>query len=255
MSSNMIKQLIPDSAGQLSDEDLLALYAYPAIRPWTRFNFIASLDGSAAFNGVSAPLGNDGDRRLFGLIRRLCDVILVGAGTVRAEGYAGPLVNEDDSRWRSSNGLSPHPALAVISGSLDLDPDAELFSKAPLRPIVITASSADPERRQALSEVADVVVLGDRTVDPAACAAWLAEQGLGRVLCEGGPGIFGAFIADDSVDELCLSLSPLLTGGHGPPIAAGPESSAIRRLTLASLLQSDSALYGRWVRNPPGQAS
>jgi riboflavin biosynthesis pyrimidine reductase len=248
----MINQLLPAGAADRTNEDLLALYAYPDSSPCVRFNFIASLDGSATHQGVSAPLGNEGDRRLFGLLRRLCDVILVGAGTVRAEGYAGPLVSAEDARWRAAQGLREHPALAIISGTLGLDPDSELFEQSPVRPILFTTAEADPLRMRLLSEVADVVVVGEDRADARACAAWLHSSGLGRILCEGGPGIFGGFIADDAVDELCLSVSPLLTGGEGTRISAGVDSPALRTMTLASLLESDSALFGRWVRTARG---
>lgn len=244
----MINQLIPHAAGARTDEELLDLYSYPADSPWVRFNFIASLDGSATHQGLSASLGNPGDRRLFGLIRRLCDVIVVGAGTVRAEGYAGPLVSDEDSRWRTAHGLAAHPALAIISGTLALDPQSDLFRLSPVRPLIFTTAAADREQVQAFSEVADVVVAGEESVDGRRCTALLHAQGLGQILCEGGPGVFGSFIAEDGVDELCLSLSPLLTGGQGPQIAAGDDSPDLRRLTLVSLLESDSALYGRWVR-------
>lgn len=244
----MINSLLPSSAPGLSDEDLLALYAYPAARPWVRFNFVTSLDGSATHQGVSAPLGNDGDRRLFRLIRRLCDVILVGAGTVRAEGYAGPLVSGEDTEWRAAQGLAKHPALAVISGTLDLDPDSDLFRLCPVRPLIFTTTAAGPQRVRNLSKVADVIAMNGEGVRTRACAEELQARGLGRILCEGGPGIFGRFVAEDTADELCLSLSPLLTGGGGGRIAAGADSPALRRMTLESLLESDSALYGRWAR-------
>ena len=244
----MINQLLPHSAADRSDDDLLALYDYPAERPWARFNFIASLDGSATHQGVSAPLGNEGDRRLFGLLRRLSDVILVGAGTVRAEGYAGPLVSDEDIRWRTDQGLAAHPALAIISGTLGMDPDSDLFKLSPVRPLLITTAAADPERVRSLSEVADVVIAGGESVGARTCVSTLNDRGLGRILCEGGPSIFGGFLAEDAVDELCLSLSPLLTGGQGAHIAAGVGRPELRQLALASLLESDSALYGRWMR-------
>lgn len=244
----MIDQLLPSPARNLSDEDLLGLYAYPPQRPWIRLNFISSLDGSATHHGLSAPLGNDGDRRLFGLLRRLCDVVLVGAGTVRAEGYAGPLVSGEDIRWRTGHGLAPHPALALISGRLDLDPRSELFRLSPVRPVIFTAADADPDRVAVLSEVADVVVQDGKRVDGTSCAEWLSGRGLGRILCEGGPAVLGSLVAEDAVDELCLSISPLLTGGAGSRIASSPGTSGLRHLTLASLLTADSALYGRWTR-------
>ena len=244
----MINQLLPHSAADRSDDDLLELYGYPAERPWVRFNFITSLDGSATHQGVSAPLGNDGDRRLFGLLRRVSDVILVGAGTVRTEGYAGPLVSEEDSRWRTEQGLPAHPALAIISGTLGIEPDSDLFRLSPVRPILITTAAAEKERVRSLSEVADVVSAGAESVSARTCVSLLNDRGLGRILCEGGPSIFGGFLAEDAVDELCLSLSPLLAGGQGTHIAASVGSPELRQLALASLLESDSALYGRWMR-------
>jgi riboflavin biosynthesis pyrimidine reductase len=245
----MITSLLPGVPGPLTEADLLVEYAYPpSSGPFVRFNFIASADGAAAVAGRSGGLGNDGDRLIFALLRRLADVILVGAGTVRAEGYAGELIDPHAQAARRASGRADHPAVAIISGSLDLDPDAGLFAAAPVRPLILTTTAADPGRRRALERVADVVDCGASAVDPAQVVRHLAGRGLGRVLCEGGPAVLASFTAAGLVDELCLSLSPLLVGGEEPRISNGTGPQQPVPLRLASLLHEESALYARYVR-------
>ncbi|WP_181034941.1 pyrimidine reductase family protein [Arthrobacter sp. B0490] len=245
----MITSLVPASPEAIDDGALHGIYAYPVTdRPFVRFNFVAAADGAATSGGFSAELGNDGDKRIFAVLRRLADVVLVGAGTVRAEGYAGALVDDDDRSWRAAHGLAPHPAIAVISGSLNLDPSGGFFRSAPVRPLVLTSAAAPADRRTELAEVADVVECGRDTVEVSAVLGELEGRGLLKVLCEGGPAVLGDFIRSDAVDELCLSISPLLAGGDGPRIAVGDSPTGPRALTLASLLTEDSALYTRYRR-------
>ncbi len=246
----MITALVPASPGKIDDDALHRIYAYPAAadEPYVRFNFIAAADGAATTGGLSAGLGNDGDKRIFAVLRRLADVVLVGAGTVRAEGYAGDLVDEDARSWRKAQGAAAHPAIAVISGSLDLDPASGFFTDAPVRPLVLTSSSAPAGRRAALAAVADVVDCGTDRVDAPAILAELGRRGLPKILCEGGPAVLGDFTSSDAVDELCLSISPLLAGGAGPRIAVGASPEEPIGLVLSSLLTEDSALYTLYRR-------
>ncbi|WP_181036372.1 pyrimidine reductase family protein [Arthrobacter sp. B1805] len=247
----MIRSLLPASPGALDDDALHRLYAYPAVeRPYVRFNFIASADGAATSGGLSAGLGNDGDKRIFVVLRRLADVVLVGAGTVRAEGYEGDLVDGASKSWRSARGLAAHPGVAVISGSLDLDPTAGFFREAPVRPLILTCGRAPAGKRAALEAVADVVDCGRDTVETAGILAELERREQRRVICEGGPAVFGNFTRADAVDELCLSISPLLTGGEGPRISVGGGPDEPRALALVSLLTEDSALYTLYRRIP-----
>jgi len=241
-------------ADALDTAGLLALYA-PAdrTRPGIRVNFIESLDGSATVAGLSGALGSPADKAVFDVLRAVSDVVLVGAGTARAEGYGALTVGDDFVDWRRAAGLSAHPAMALVSGRLDLDPAGDLFAKAPTRPLVFTTASAPQDARDRLSEVATVIDAGDADgrVDPHAVRAALLERGLAQVLCEGGPSLFGDLIAADLVDEFCLTLSPTLEGGAGPRIAsahgaAGP--AAPRGLELAHVLRSGSMLLTRWVR-------
>ncbi len=245
----MISSLIPASPIEVDDEALHRIYAYPATaNPYVRFNFVAAADGAATSGGLSAGLGNDGDKRIFDVLRRLADVVLVGAGTIRAEGYGGALVDEDAQSWRTAHQLQAHPAVAVISGSLDLDPASGFFRDAPVRPLVLTCEAAPAGRRAALERVADVVTCGVATVEAPVVLAELGRRGLLRILSEGGPAVLGGFIRSGSVDELCLSISPLLVGGDGPRISVGDSPGEAAALELASLLTEDSALYALYRR-------
>lgn len=160
-----MERIFPDAAllsGAALDHEILA--APPenrrSTKPWVSFNFIASIDGAASMDGQSGQLGNAWDQRVFALLRQTADVILVGAQTVRSEGYGGELLSKSAQAWRSANWLTEHPPLAIVSGSLNLASDLEVFTQAPVRPLILTLASAPQERREALAEVADVVTVG-----------------------------------------------------------------------------------------------
>jgi riboflavin biosynthesis pyrimidine reductase len=245
----MITSLLPAASGPLTGSDLRERYAYPDPgQAFVRFNFVAAADGAATAAGRSLGLGNDGDRLIFGILRELADVVLVGAGTIRAEGYQGELVDPETRARRRGAGLPEHPALAIISGSLNLDPAGGLFARSPVRPVIYTTAGADSGRRRALEAVADVVDCGAHTVSPAEVVRSLSARGLTRVLCEGGPAVLGSFTAAGVIDDLCLSTSPLLVGGGGPRISSGAGPDRPVGLRLVSLLHEDSALYARYLR-------
>ena len=255
MTDAVIHQLFPAgvTAAALTDNELLALYAPDASatrsRPWVRANFISSVDGSATAAGLSGELGGPADKRVFDLLRQLSDVILVGAGTVRDEGYGAMILDEDAAAWRLAHGRAGQPAFAIVTGSLNLDPTSEVFAKAPVRPIVLTAESADPTRRAALEQVADVVDCGAETVEPQRMIDALAERGLGRIHCEGGPSLFGSLLRADLIDALCLTVSPSLEGGTGPRISHAREMMDLRSMTLDHVLLSGSMMLTQYSRD------
>ncbi len=240
----------PPASESLDDEGIADLYE-SGVRPWLRVNFVSSIDGSATHAGLSGGLSGEADKRVFEILRRLCDVVLVGAGTVRAEGYGAMQVDEASQAWRLEHGLSAHPAFAIVSASLNLDAASGIFADAPMRPVVLTVESAPAEARHALSAVADVVDCGRERVDPAVAVAALIERGLDRVHCEGGPHLFGDLVAAGLVDELCLTVSPVLEGGDGPRISAGAAPDAPVGLALAHILVEDDALLLRYTRPAP----
>jgi riboflavin biosynthesis pyrimidine reductase len=227
------------SAGALDDDALAGCY------PRTeglRVNFVTSADGAVSLAGYSEGLSGPGDKRVFGLLRRQCDALLVGAGTLRQEGYHAL---RPDPAWRAARGLSAYPTLVVVSGSLDLDPAQDAFAGAPVRPIVLTHAAAPdvPE----LAAVADVVVCGDTAVDLPAGVAELRRRGLTRLLSEGGPVLFGGLTTAGLVDELCLTVAPLLAGPGAGRITAGPPGPP-HAMTLRHVLETDGQLLLRYTR-------
>lgn len=244
----------PGAAAELTDDELVAFYAPPADASdqlWVRFNFVSSADGAATMDGRSGGLGTAADRRLFAVLRRPADVLLVGAGTIRAEGYAGELISADDRAWRESRGLSGHPGIAVVSGSLDLDPEGEFFQAAPVRPVVFTSARANAGRRRALDAIADVVECGEYRAEPARIRAELTERGHRLAHSEGGPSLFGTFVAAGAAQELCLSLSPLAAGPAGRRIISGPDLPETAGLHLIGVVEEDGALFLRYRFAPP----
>ncbi|WP_406036633.1 pyrimidine reductase family protein [Micromonospora sp. NBC_00898] len=243
------------ATGPLTDPELAALYGR-ADRPHLRVNFVASADGAVTLDGYSAGLSGEPDKRVFGLLRMLCDGLVVAAGTLRHEGYRAVRLSEPRRAWRREQGLAEYPTLVVVSGSLDLDPAQAAFADAPVRPVVLTRAAAEPP--PGLSAVADLVRCGDDRVDLAAGLAELRRRGLDQVLCEGGPQLFGALIAADLVDELCLTVAPLLAGAGPGRITAG-DASEPRSLPLRHVLTAaDGTLMLRYARDddrPPAGAA
>jgi riboflavin biosynthesis pyrimidine reductase len=202
-------------------------------------NFVESADGATALDGRSGPLGGETDRTAMQVLRTMADVVLVGAGTVRVEGYGGVAVSERDSRWRVEHGLTSQPELAIVSGALGLEPADAVFSRAAGRPVVVTSAGAPQSRRTALQPVADVMVCGDGpAVDLGAMLAAFAVRGWTQVLCEGGPHLFGALLDADLVDEVCLTLAPRFAGGAAGRIVQG-AAERDRRFALAHALTDD----------------
>ena len=224
-----MRQILPTFVDPV---DPMAVYAdlpVAAGRPGVRLNMIASVDGATAVDGVAGGLGGEADRALFALLRRLADVVLVAAGTARAEGY----------------GPSPVP-IAVVTRSCRLDWDSRFFTAQVARPVVVTVATAPAEARARAAEVADVVVAGERDVDLARALDVLGARGWRAVLCEGGPTLNGQLAAAGLLDELCLTLSPRLVGGDAKRLLAGPLLPGPPTLTLASACEEDGFLFLRY---------
>lgn len=241
-----IDALWPEPGIALTDDALLSRMKPPRA-PWVSANFVSSIDGAVTVDGLSAGLGSAADKRLFDLQRRPASVILVGAGTVRAEGYGPMVLDEESVAWREGSGLEPHPVFAIVSGRLDLDPDSPIFTAAPARPIVLTVATAPSDRWDALDDVADVIAAGEEQFDAAAAIVALQSRGLTRIHCEGGPSLFGSLLAADVLDEVSLTISPLLAAGDAARIAAG-EVPKSRGMALASVLRAGSVLLLRYER-------
>ena len=240
------------SGGELDADDLESAYAYPAERTWTRLNMVASVDWATAdADGRAAGLSSSGDQRVFHLLRSLADVILVGAGTVRAEGYARVLAHEVDTGLRERLGLAPLPPIAVVSASLDLPDNLVAGPPGSAATLVVTTASAPAERVARVREQAEVLECGDTVVDHRTVREALAGRGLRRILCEGGPMLSGALAAAGTLDEVCLTLSPWLLAGHAQRVASGPPIDPPPRLRLGHAIVDDDQLLLRYVRAEP----
>ncbi|WP_432836568.1 pyrimidine reductase family protein [Dactylosporangium sp. CA-092794] len=226
------------------EPDLVELYRTPP-EPWLRLNFVSSLDGAGHVGGKSEPLSGPADKRVFGLLRMLCDALVVGAGTVREENYHALRLSEERRAWRLARGLPEYPTLVVVSGRAGLDPTHRALADAPVRPIVITRAGTDAGH---LAGVADVITTGDEGLDLPEAIRQLRERGLRQILSEGGPRLFGSLTAAGLVDELCLTLSPLLAGPGAGRITDGPPLEAPATLTLRHALLAEGLLLLRYTR-------
>ncbi|MGC1513350.1 MAG: pyrimidine reductase family protein [Acidimicrobiales bacterium] len=232
-----VRQLFPHRLDVVDPLEVYAVERKPrGDRPWVLANMVASVDGAATSQGRSGSLSTPGDRQIFHLLRRLADVILVGAGTVRAEGY-GPPRGPDAT------------TIAVVSGQLDLDLASPLFVDATTRPCILTCEDADEQLTADARAVADVVVAGRDRVDLVRAMQVLRLRGADVVLCEGGPVLLGQLVELDLVDELCLTISPMLVGDQGPRILTGmsPQRRAAEPLTI---LEEDGCLFLRYRVGP-----
>ncbi len=238
---------------------LAACYAYPEDgadsadgadgadgRPWVRANMITSLDGAIAVAGRSGGLSGNADRLMFTVLRGLADVILVGAGTVRAERYrpakpTWPQLRKD---------RPPTPAIAVITRALGLDLESELLQGGPTLPrtIVLTTKQAPPDRLTAAARTADVIIAGEEQVSGQTAIEKLAERGFRKVLVEGGPTLLGGLASARLLDELCVTISPLIVGDHELRMIVS-RSAITTELKLVTLLEDDGFLLSRYLRN------
>jgi riboflavin biosynthesis pyrimidine reductase len=246
--------LLPDPREGLTDLDLDSAYAWPGWpepTPWVRANMVATVDGAArAPDGVSHGISSDADRRVFGRLRGLADVVLAGAGTVRQEGYRPARPKPDFAERRAAAGQSTVPAIAVLTRTLSVDLSAPLFTEALERTILLTCAASDADVRRRAAEVADVIVAGDADVDLAVALDALRDRGLARVHCEGGPTLLAQLVAADLLDELLLTMSPLLAGGtytdRAPlhRILSGADlPDAPRPMALHHVLEDEGSLF------------
>ena len=223
-------RLLPGPPADLGPTGFDDLYAHPVPADgsaWVRANVVGTGDGAAAGpDGRSRSISSPADRALLVVLRRAADVVLVGAATAACEGYR-PV----------------RTPIAVASTALDVDLDSPLFRAATT--VLLTCEAAPVDRRRAAR--CEVVVLPGDRVDPAAAVAELARRGLSRVLCEGGPRLLGSVVAAGVLDELCLTVSPLLLAGPASRVATSP-TAVPTAMRLASVCTDDGSLFLRYVR-------
>lgn len=222
---------------------LLELYRTDSRSPvdgsgWLVMNMITSIDGAIAVDGLSGGLGNEADLAVFMTLRRLTNVILVGAGTANAEGYKVPNADADGRR----------PVIAVVSRRLSIDLSSALFVDPHYRPVVVTTTDADPVKLAAVGEVADVIAAGVGRVDVTLAVRQLGNRVGPTILAEGGPTLNAELVAADLVDEVCVTTSPSIVGGAGGRMLANgpdhdPRSFVVDRSTMVGGL-----IFTRYLR-------
>jgi riboflavin biosynthesis pyrimidine reductase len=197
-------------------------------------------------HGRVGALSSPKDKQLFERVRALADVVLVGAETIRRERY-GPLRLPPDLAAARHQAGRDQPRLAMVSGSLNVDPALPLFTEAgdAEPPLVVTTARSDRTRLDGLP--VEIVVAGDDRVDLAEMLAQLAHRGWRLVLCEGGPQLLGELIGADLLDEYFLTLAPVV-GGDRLPVVDTSAIGQLRPFRLAHVAEEESSLFLRYLR-------
>jgi len=215
--------------------DLLETYD-PGPGRLVRGGMVLSADGGAVHAGTSRGLSTPADRAVFRALRAVCDLVLVGAGTARAEAYGPVQLSAEQRAWRTARGRSPVPALAVVTRSTQL-PEPLLEAAT-----VVTCARAPH------AGLPGAVVSGSDAVDLAGALDQLADRDFRHVLCEGGPALLGALVGEGLLDELCTTLSPHLVG-RAPGLLDAPLP-AVLPLRLLHLIEQDGSVLLRWSLRP-----
>jgi riboflavin biosynthesis pyrimidine reductase len=213
-------------------------------RPWVMLNMVESVDGATAVGGSASGLNDEDDRTLFLALRSVADVVMMGAQTVRSENLGPVAMSDEMMDHRRAAGLEGEPTLVILTRSLDIDPEHRVFSDQARRPTILTSVDADPGGVAALSRVADVVqvevVDGRSIVD--------ALGGASVILCEGGPTVNSQLVNAGVVDEINLTVAPMLAMGQSKRIASGPVLDPPLPLVLDRVWTGERSLFLRYLR-------
>lgn len=243
-----MRRLLPEP-GDESLEDLyldLTFPEPPAGRPYLYLDMVASVDGAATCGGRTAPLSGEADEVAFSRLREWCDAILVGASTVRIENYGPPRPSADARARRAARGLPEVPRIVVVTASCSLNPAGRLFSDPARRPLVVTTEYGHAERLAGLAAVADVLQVGTDTVDFARAFSQLHRDGVRRVLCEGGPTLNAGLLSAGLVDELFLTISPVIVADAALRIVEGKIANVPLGVKLEELREHAGELLLRY---------
>lgn len=242
-----MQRCYPDPLASADDDDLALAYAWPgrsATGPILRVNMVMSIDGGVTVDGRSAGLGSAADQRLFAVLRDLADVLLVGAGTIRAEGYGGIRPSAERLARRRRWGLGDPPRVAVVTGR-GLDADLSIFTDSAAPPIVLTTTHG----AQLMADFpATVLDAGGDTLDLDRMVSSLADLGLHRIHCEGGPGLLGRLVAAELVDELCLTTAPMMLGAGAGALLGDTALARAAGWRLETLHVDGDQLFSHYRR-------
>jgi riboflavin biosynthesis pyrimidine reductase len=241
-----MRLLYPTAADPIDPAGVYADVPTCPDRPAVRLNMIVSVDGGTSWGGLSGALGGPADKALFSVLRSFADVVLVAAGTMRAEHYGPASLPQPLQEARRARGQTAVPPIAVVSRMCRLDWDSPFFTSATERPLVITVSDAHADDRARAAEVADVILAGVGDVDLAEALRTLGTRGATTVLAEGGPTLNGALARAGVLDEICVTLAPRLASGDAKRILAGSTLDELEPLQLRSICEQDDYLFLRY---------
>ncbi len=214
----------------------------PADRPWLSLNFVASVDGRASLEGRSAGLSGPADRALFHALRATVDAVMFGAGTANVERYGRMIKDPGRRAWRARSGLAAEPLAVCASGDLNVSADLPLLDEPEARLVIGTRVARRLEDSTARVEYFRLL---DNSLAPL-MRSLRTDHGVEHALCEGGPKLGAALLSEDLVDEIHLTVSPLLVGGPAFPIVGGELNRPIA-LDLVDSIESGGAVFQRYA--------
>jgi riboflavin biosynthesis pyrimidine reductase len=224
--------------------ELASFYADPP--DGVRANMIFSADGAAAFGGRAGPLSCPTDQHLLRILRSFADVVLVGAGTARAENYGPVRLSDAQRQKRHAEGRTAPPPIAVVSRSGELP--ARLFSNPDQPPILVTCARSPARHDVGNDPRPPAMVVGDDSVDVSRAVELLREHGMRRILCEGGPTLLDELVDADAIAEICVTLAPKLAGGQPVGLRRPARLSVPVAMRLEHALACDDYLYLKYRR-------
>lgn len=213
-------------------------------RPWVMLNMVASIDGATAVGGGASGLNDADDRALFLSLRAVADVVMMGAQTVRSEGLGPIRMTDEMMAYREMDGLDGEPRMVILTQSLAIEPEHRMFSDQTRRPIVLTGVDADPDRVDTLAAVSDVVQV--EALDGAGIVDALSDASV--ILCEGGPTVNSELLRAGVVDELHLTISPMIAMGESKRLAGSGVFDPPIGMTLDRVFVGDRSLFLRYLR-------
>lgn len=233
----------------LDEVSLADAYPWPP-GPWLRAMMVTTLDGAASGpDGRSGSISCAADRRVFAETRRLCDAVLVGAGTIRSERYRPMLAKAEHAEQRAELGLAVAPVVAIVSGSADLPWEEPLFRESALPVLVFTSDSAHVDSLAVARQHADVIALPGERIDPREIVRVLHERGLRRIVCEGGPVLLRHVAQAGLIDEADISIAPVIAGGG--QVVTGPAFDSPVAFELAQVAWAEGFTFHRYLARRP----
>ncbi len=210
--------------------------------PYLVCNFVSTLDGRATVGGSTEKLGFQTDGRVLMRLRTFADAVIIGAGTMRVERYDRMLPVPKLREYRAQIGLPEDPLTVIVTETMDLPWDAGLFTDGHGDVLLATPSTASPPSTRTPVEV---LRYPDRVDFQALLSDLTRERGVRSAVCEGGPTVLGGLVEAGLVDDLFLTINPVLAGDKERALMNGGLRSPVPA-ELAWAMEAEGELFTRW---------